>query len=126
MKRIEQTIAIKAPIDKVWQAFVDPVLIEQWGGGPVVMDDKEGSKFSLWGGDIHGKNTTVFPQKLLAQDWFSGKWHQPSKLTFTFATKGDETIVKMVHEQIPDDDAISIEEGWKDYYLGPLKDLVES
>ncbi len=59
MKTIKQTYRIKASIQKVWRAFVDPKLIEQWGGGSAKMNDEVGFKFTLWGGDIHGTNTEV-------------------------------------------------------------------
>ena len=54
---IKQHYVIKAPVAKVWRSFVDPKVIDSWGGGPAKMDDKVGTKFSLWGGDIYGINT---------------------------------------------------------------------
>lgn len=126
MKSIKQTYLINAPISKVWQAFIDPKIIEQWGGGPAKMDDKEGSEFSLWGGDIYGTNTRVVKEKLLEQDWYGGKWDAPSKLSFGFTSKGDKTEVRMVHKDVPGNEAKDIDQGWKDYYLGPLKELLES
>ncbi len=52
MKVIKQTYIIKAPLEKVWNALTDPKIIEKWGAGPAIMDSKEGTEFSLWGGDI--------------------------------------------------------------------------
>lgn len=125
MGRIEQTYEIKAPIEKVWDALVNPKTIEKWGGGPAEMSTKEGGDFSLWGGDVHGTNTKVIEGKLLSQDWFSGKWQKPSKLSFYLKQKGGITEVKLVHTDIPDEEAKDIGEGWKDYYLEPLKELLE-
>ncbi|MAG60065.1 hypothetical protein CMO96_04730 [Candidatus Woesebacteria bacterium] len=53
-KKIEKDYHIKASKDKVWQALVDPDVVNRWGGGPATMSDEEGSEFKLWGGDIHG------------------------------------------------------------------------
>jgi len=125
VKKIEQTYEIKAPVVKVWQALTDPRVIDEWGGGPAKMDAKGGSKFSLWGGDIHGTNTKIAENELLSQDWFGGKWDQPSKLSFHLRQKGNITEVKLVQTDVPDEDAVDIAQGWKDYYLGPLKDLLE-
>ena len=126
MKKIEQVYKIKAPIEKVWQALVDPKLINEWGGGPAKMSTKEGSEFSLWGGDIYGTNTKVVENKLLEQDWFSGhKWQRPSKVSFGLSQKDGVTEIKLVQTDIPDDEADDIDQGWKDYYLGPLKELLE-
>lgn len=126
MKSIEQTYIINAPISKVWQAFVDPKIIEQWGGGPVIMDDRDGTSFSLWGGDVFGTNTQVIKHKLLEQDWFGDQaWSAPSKISFSFGGNNGSTLVRLIQENIPDKDAEDIAEGWKIYYLGPLKELVE-
>ncbi len=126
MKTIKQTYHIHAPIDEVWNALVDPRIIEKWGGGPAVMDDKEGTSFELWGGEMYGKNIKVVHGKKLVQEWFGGKWDKASIATFTLKKEdGNKTRVDLVHEDVPDIEAKEIEQGWKDYYLGPLKELVE-
>lgn len=125
MKSLHQTYHIKAPKALVWQALVDPKIIDAWGGGPVTMDDKEGTKFSLWGGDIHGTTTKVIPEKELAQDWFGGKWDEPSHVTFRLLDEGGVTTVELDHTHIPDKELQDIADGWKSYYMGPLQDLLE-
>ena len=125
MKTIKQTYHIKAPVDKVWQALVDPKIIDKWGGGPAKMSDKIGFEFSLWGGDIHGKNTEVVPNKKLVQEWFGGKWDKPSIATFELSFKNDQTTVEFAQVDVPDSEYSDIEQGWRDYYLGSLKDLLE-
>ncbi len=125
MKIINQTYTIKAPLEKVWQALTDPKIIEKWGGGPAVMDSKEGTEFSLWGGDIFGKNISIVPEKKLQQEWYGGKWDEPSIVLFTLTSNGDTTTVDLLHKNIPDSEAAEIESGWRQYYMGPLKDLLE-
>ncbi len=125
MKKIEQTYVIKAPLEKVWQAFTDPATIKQWGGGPAKMDELEGTKFSLWSGSIYGTNVKVIKGKLLQQDWYGGKWEKPSEVSFSFSEKDSKTTVKLSHTGVPGYSLKDIERGWKDYYLGPLKELLE-
>lgn len=125
MKTIKQSYNINALVQDVWQALVDPKIIEKWGGGPAKMDDKVGTKFSLWGGDIYGKNIKVTKNKELVQEWFGGKWDKPSKVAFTLKENGDKTEVVLLQKDIPDEEAGDIDEGWKQYYLGPLKELLE-
>jgi len=79
----------------------------------------------LWDGDIHGKNTEVIPNKKLVQEWFGGDWEKPSITTFSLSNKDGVTTIDFLHENVPDSDARSIEDGWKDYYLGPLKNYAE-
>lgn len=129
MKTIKQTYIIKTTLEDVWKALVDPKLIESWGGGPAKMDDKPGNKFSLWGGGIWGRNLEVVTNKKLVQDWYSdeeNKWEQPSKVTFTLQAEKNGVKLELIHENIPDENAEDIDEGWKDYYLGPLKNYLES
>ena len=126
MKRIEQTYVISAPAAKVWRALTDPKVINQWGGGPATMDDKEGTEFKLWGGDIYGKNTKVIQRKLLAQEWSNAGFEQPSEVRFELREQDNMTILKLIHDKVPDNRVDDISAGWKDYYLGPLKDMLDS
>src|SRR5476651_1038265 len=112
MKSLNKNYHINAPISSVWQALVDPKIIDKWGGGKAVMDDKVGTKFKLWDGDIHGENLEVIPGKKLVQDWISGDWESPSKVTFSFKFKGDETEVELKQTDIPDSEVKGIDEGW--------------
>ena len=126
MKSIKQTYEINASVDKVWDALVNPKTIDKWGGGPAKMNDQEGFEFEFWGGDIYGKNKEVIKNKKLVQDWFSGKWEKPSIVTFLLESLEDNIKVELIHTDIPDEEADDIEQGWKDYYMIPLKQLVES
>jgi len=126
MKHLHQTYTIKAPIAEVWQAFVNPEIINQWSGGPAKMDAEDGTEFSLWGGDIFGKKTKVVENELLEQDWFGDKsWQEPSKLSFKFSEQDGSTVVELDQTNVPDAEAQDIDQGWKDYYLGAIKELLE-
>ena len=125
MKTIVQGYNINASIEKVWEALVNAKEIEGWGGGPAVMDDKESTKFSLWGGDVHGTNIEVEKFKKLVQEWYGGEWKEPSIVTFKLQKLGNSTKLELLHENVPDEEYEDIDQGWKDYYLGPLKSRVE-
>ncbi len=126
MKTIKQEYLIDAPVEKVWKALVDPKQIGEWGAGPnVKMNENVGTKFSLWGGDVHGENTKVVENRVLEQDWFGGDWDEPSKVKFTLSDEDGKTKIELVHENIPDNETKDIDDGWRRYYLGPLKDYLE-
>jgi len=125
MKALKQEYHIMAPIEKVWDALVNPKTIDKWGGGPTKMSEKEGFEFSFWGGDITGINTKVIPMKLLEQDWMSGKWNKFSKLSFKLTHKDGCTTVYLTQTGIPDDEFDDIADGWDTYYLGEIKKLLE-
>ncbi len=125
MKTIKQTYIIEAPVEKVWEALTDPKIIDDWGAGPAKMSPEEGVEFEIWGGDIWGKNLKVVPRKQLVQEWTSGEWDKPSKVTFTLSEEKGKTKIDLLHEGVPEMEAEELDDGWKKYYLGPLKELLE-
>ncbi|MBI3984661.1 MAG: SRPBCC domain-containing protein [Candidatus Levybacteria bacterium] len=125
MKFIKKFYEINAPIDKVWDGLINPDSINKWGGGPSRMNDEEGFEFKLWGGDVFGKNIKVIKEKLLTQEWFGGDWDKPSIVTFNLKTANGKTVVELIHTDVPDKEVKDIEQGWGDYYMLPLKKLVE-
>ena len=90
------------------------------------MDDKVGTDFKFWDGDIHGTNKEMIENKKIVQDWYGGDWDKPSLVNFYLSEENGSTKVELIHENLPDDEADSFDQGWKDYYLGPLKDYLES
>lgn len=125
MKSLKQTYLIHATPERVWNALTNPKEIDGWGAGPAKMDDNVGTKFTLWSGDIYGKNIEVIKHKKLVQEWYAGKWAVPSIVTFILRSKGNKTEATLVHTNIPDSEYKDIEEGWKSYYMVPLKEYIE-
>lgn len=125
MKTIKQIYKINASVEKVWDALTNTKIIDKWGGGPSKMSENVGEKFEFWGGDIYGRNIKVIKNKELVQEWFEGDWKEPSTVTFKLEQKGNQTTLQLIHKDIPDKDSSDIDDGWKKYYLGPLKELLE-
>jgi len=114
-----------APQDAVWNALVNPKTIDEWSGGPTKMSAKVGVKFSLWGGDIWGKNIKVTPKKELVQEWYGGNWDKPSIASFKLTHKDGCTTLYLTHSEVPEKEFDSIDKGWDEYYLGEIKELLE-
>ena len=125
MTMIKQTYHVHSSLEEVWKALTDPEYINAWGAGPSKMDEKVGAKFKFWGGDIFGKNIEVVPKKKLKQEWFGGKWDKPSIVTFTLTREKDAIKINLLHTDVPDNETQDIDQGWKEYYLGPLKEYLE-
>ncbi len=123
---IRQSYIIHAKASEVWKAMTDVEEIEKWGAGPAKMDDKVGTKFKLWDGDIHGKNLELIPKKRLVQEWFSGSWKTPSKVHIALSEEHGTTYIDLLHEDVPDNEKEEINKGWKNYYFGPLKNYLEN
>lgn len=131
MSQIEQTYNINAPKSLVWRALVEPEHIIGWGGADeeddVTMNDAEGTEWELWGGDIWGKNITVISGEKLVQEWYGGEWDKPSIVTFELEEDGaGGTKLTLQHDDLPASEIENFAAGWRDSYLGPLQDYVES
>ena len=128
MKTIKQTYQINSAINEVWKALTLPGYINAWGGGPAKMDDKVGTKFSLWDGEIWGKNLEVMENKKLVQEWWSkGELKdKPSTVTFTLKSEDGKVRLDLVQTDVPEEHEKDLDDGWRDFYLLPLKKYLES
>ena len=125
MKTFKQKYTIKATKRKVWNALTNPKIINKWGGGPAKMNDEVGFRFSLWKGSIFGKNIKVEKNKLLVQEWYGGRWDEPSIVTFDLSEKAEVTTLILIHENVPNNEEKDLKDGWKKDYLNPLKKHLE-
>lgn len=123
--QIEKTYIIDAPIEKVWDALTDPKEIEKWGGGTAKMSANKGD-FSLWDGDIWGKNIEIKAPNYLKQEWYGGKWPEPSIVEFFINEEIDQTELKLIQNGVPENEKKDIDSGWDGYYLGAIKYYLES
>ena len=125
MPLIQQTYEINATPEEVFDALVNPEIIQDWSGDEAKMSDEVGAKFSLWGGQMFGTNLEVIKNKKLVQEWCYDQWENPSKVTFTIKVIEKKTIVELLHEDVPEKSVTSITEGWDIYYLGAIKEMFE-
>ncbi len=126
MTSLTQTYHIDASVENVWDALVNPDTIEAWGGVPANMSDRLVA-FTLWDGEIHGKNLKVVKEKELVQEWYA--WDQSlgaSTVTFRLSTEGKETVVELTQTNIPESEYEDVEAGWRNFYMEPLIELVEA
>jgi activator of HSP90 ATPase len=124
MKTIRKTYKTDATPAEVYQALTDEKMIELWSGSKAEMDLKDNGLFSLWEGSIHGKNLKVEKNQII-QDWKEDKWDNYSKVTINILVLDNGTEIELIHEDIPDKSKEAIDQGWDEYYFGPLIELVE-
>lgn len=123
MPTITQTYEMNAKPEEVFEALVNPDIIQHWSGDEAKMSADVGAKFSLWGGQMFGTNLEVIPNKKIVQEWCYEQWEKPSKVTFIIKAKGDISIVSLYHEDVPEKSLESIAEGWDSYYLGAIREM---
>lgn len=120
MKTFKKTFRINAEASEVYSAITNPYTIELWSGYPAEMSTEPGSEFSLWEGDITGRNIEFIPDHKVVQEWYFGDQEEKSIVTITIKPVKDESDVTVEHSNIPDEEYDNITEGWKEYYIGAI------
>lgn len=120
MKTFKKTFKINAEASDVYSALTNPYTIELWSGYPAVMSEEPGSEFSLWEGDITGRNLEFIKDKKIVQEWYFGDLSEKSVVTITIQPDKDYCVVIVEHTNIPDEDFADIAEGWREYYIGAI------
>jgi activator of HSP90 ATPase len=123
MKTIRQNYFINATPEEVFTALTNPFTIELWSGYPAQMDAKEGTEFSIFEGDIAGRNIKITENKQLVQEWYFGDNPEQSIVTIDLKAQKEGTRVLLEHTNIPDEEYDDFLEGWNDYYWGAIIDF---
>lgn len=118
-------LEILADPEEVFAALTNPFQIELWSGYPADMKAEKGYVFSLWEGDITGVNLEVTPNRKLVQEWFFGEQEDPSIVEIVLKKHNNKTLLALSHTHIPEDVYEEITEGWREYYLGSMKNMLE-
>lgn len=125
MKNLKKYYKIKASPSEIYAALTNPFSIELWTGEKAVMNTKAGDEFSLFSGDISGKNLQFEPDQKITQEWYFGEQEEPSVVTITLFKEGYFTKIELLHTNIPDEAFEDINMGWDDSYFGNLKEFFQ-
>jgi activator of HSP90 ATPase len=123
MKTFKKTFKINAEPSDVYSALTNPFTIELWSGYPAQMSTEPGSEFSLWEGDISGKNLEFIENRKVVQEWYFGNQSEKSIVTIIISPDRDNSFVTVEHSNIPDEDFKDISEGWREYYFDAISNF---
>jgi activator of HSP90 ATPase len=121
---ITQRTVVPAPPAQVYEAFVDPKIHAAFTGARATGRARVGGQFTAWDGYIFGVYRELVEGQRILQDWQTTEWPEgagPSSVDLTFAAVKDGTEIRMVHANVPSEQADSYRQGWIDYYWTPLK-----
>ena len=126
MKDFKTYVTIDAEPEDVYACLTNPFTIELWSDMPAKMEAREQTEFEMFDGDISGKIISLEHNKKVVQQWYFGDQEPASLVTFLIhKQKGNKVSLELRHTNIPDDDYEEITQGWKDYYLGRIKEFLE-
>jgi uncharacterized protein YndB with AHSA1/START domain len=137
--RSAASIAIDAPVEKVWEALTTPEMIKRWffgvdtetdwtEGGPIV------HRGEYQGEPYEDKGTILKvepPRRLVHTHWspVSGLPDSPEhyqEVSWELSESDRSTVLTVREENLPSEDAKTVsEQGWT-AALGALKDLLEA
>ena len=121
MKTIRQKHHLAATPEEVYLALTNPFTIELWSGYPAIMESRPDTEFSIFEGDIVGKNLEFKENQLLRQQWYFEGEEKESIVTIQLKIEKNNTVVELTHTNVPDEVYEEMLEGWKKNYFGSLK-----
>ncbi len=125
MKDFKKYFKIQASVQDVYNAIVNPNMIELWTGDDAIMDDKVGTEFSLYDGEITGINLEIVKEKKIVQQWYFGEQEEKSIVTIVLHEDKNNTSVEVRQTNIPDEAFENIVDGWSYAYIEPIQELLE-
>ena len=124
-KTIVQKVVFKNTAPEIlYDLYMDAKKHSLVTGAPAVISAKVGSKFTAHGGYIKGKNLHLVKNKTIVQSWRGEDWSktdEDSIFILHLEPKGKDTVLHVVHSNLPDKHAESIDKGWHEYYWEPWK-----
>lgn len=109
----------------VYQALVNPLTLSLWTGFPAYMSEEVGDEFSLWDGNIVGRNLAFEVGKMIKQEWYFGEREEESIVTIKLHPHKKGSSVELQHTNIPEEDFEAMVEGWDNTYFADLIDFYE-
>jgi uncharacterized protein YndB with AHSA1/START domain/DNA-binding transcriptional ArsR family regulator len=137
-KRFAYQAVIRAPRERVWEALTSPEFTSQYfhathidstwePGAPVYYRYAKDGDIA-----VDGEVIEIDPPNRLVISWHvrydeRATREAPSRVTFTLTGSGEQTRLRVVHDEFPDDTVLfeGISEGWP-WILSSLKSLMET
>jgi uncharacterized protein YndB with AHSA1/START domain len=126
---IEQTVTIPADPIHVYGALMDPKKHAEFTGDVAEGSSEVGGTFKAYGGYITAKNLELEKARTIVQEWTTTEWpdgYPPSRLEVHLTKVKGGTELRMVHSQVPMEQAEDYAKGWEEHYWVKLKDYFKA
>jgi activator of HSP90 ATPase len=124
-KQITQKLTFKKTKPKaLFELYMNAKKHAHIAGTPVKISSKAGAPFSAHGDYITGKNIYIVKDKIIVQTWRGSDWDAAdldSVFTIILEPKGKDTVLHVIHSNVPDMHADHLAKGWHDHYWKPWK-----
>jgi activator of HSP90 ATPase len=124
MREFKKYFKFDASPADLYNALTNPAMIEIWTGETAIMSTEPGSEFSIWDGEIVGRNIEFVTGHKIVQEWFFGE-ESNSVVTIKLHPEKSGTNMEVYQTNIPDEAYDNIAGGWESDYIGSLKELFD-
>ncbi len=126
-RTIGQSTNFRVSPREVYEMLMDSRKHSKFTGGKASISRKVGGKFSVYGKYIQGINLELVPARRIVQAWRGSDWPKGQYSIATFLLKKIKGGTRLVFTQIgvPDREYKGINQGWRDYYWKPMKEMLE-
>jgi activator of HSP90 ATPase len=124
---IHEELEFKVSPHRVYEALLDSKQFTAFSGVPGEIHREAGGAFSLFDGQIMGRNVELVPDRRIVQAWRSASWPEGiySIAKFEFEARGSGTRLVFDHTGFPAGLRNHLASGWQEHYFGPLKKYFE-
>ena len=123
MKDLKKYYLLPATAAELYTALTNPATIQLWSGAAAIMSTEPGSEFSLWNGDIVGKNLSFVTNQMIMQQWYFDDQEAASVVTIKLHPHKAGVSVELRHTNIPDAVYEEMLHGWEEMYFGSLAEF---
>ncbi len=126
-RTVRQSVTFRAEPHVVYEMLMDSRKHARFTGEKASISRKVGGKFTAHSGYISGINLELVPGKKIVQSWRGSDWPEGhfSRVTFSLEKVKEGTRLVFRHSGVPEDQYEDINQGWRDYYWKPLRDMVQ-
>jgi uncharacterized protein YndB with AHSA1/START domain len=120
---IRVSASFPAPPERIYQAWLSSGEHSKMTGGAATIEPRVGGRYSSWDGYIHGETVLVDPGRRIVQTWRTTKFpagSPHSMIDVRFEAEEGGTRVVLDHQEIPEGQGASYEQGWVDLYFAPM------
>jgi activator of HSP90 ATPase len=120
---LHDEVDLKSDPQHIYEVLLDAKQFKAFTGAPAEIDPKPGGAFSMFGGQIVGRNVELVPNQRIVQAWRPTHWDPGvySIVEFELKPRASGTLVILDHKGFPEGNFDHLEWGWRTHYWDPLK-----
>jgi activator of HSP90 ATPase len=120
---LHQEADFKASPQRIYEVLLDSKQFAACTGMPAEIDPRAGGAFSMFGGQILGRNVELIANQRIVQAWRPAHWDPGvySIVKFELKPQGSGTALVLDHTGFPEGEFDHLTWGWQNHYFEPLR-----